>query len=83
MWMRAAAEQGHTHVQLNLAEAYREREGVEQDFDESAKWYRAAAEGGDPGAPLALGMMYCGLLGGDGGRSRCRRVAQGRRGRRA
>ena len=40
---------------------YREGDGVEQDFEEAARWLRAAAKGGDEDAPVLLGMMYADL----------------------
>ena len=48
--------------QSSLAEAYLDGEGVEQDFEEAARWYRTAAEGGDPDASFNLGMMYADCL---------------------
>ena len=46
VWFRKAAEGGYGRSQHNLAFAYHQGKGVEQDFGEALKWYRrAAAEG--------------------------------------
>lgn len=58
-WFRRAAEQGHRLAESCLGRMYESGTGVPQDYQEAAKWYRKAAEQyGDPGAELALGMLY-------------------------
>jgi TPR repeat protein len=37
---------------------YYQGKGVNQDKNEAAKWYRLAAEQGDPDAQFILGVMY-------------------------
>ena len=37
---------------------YDEGDGVPQDFEEAAKWYRKAAEQGNAKAQCSLGLMY-------------------------
>jgi TPR repeat protein len=44
---RKAAELGHPKAQLNLGLMYFIGEGVPQNYNESAKWYRKAAEKGE------------------------------------
>ena len=45
-------------AQSSLADAYYEGAGVEPDLEQAARWYRAAANGGDDDASVMLGMMY-------------------------
>ncbi len=49
---------GDADAQSNLGSMYFKGEGVPQDHNEAAKWYRSAAEQGDAKAQLALGFMY-------------------------
>lgn len=63
-WLLKAAENGHLAAQVELAESYGYFEngnwwiaGV-NDFAEAAKWYRKAAEQGDPMAQGMLGWLY-------------------------
>ncbi len=63
-WLLKAAENGHRAAQVELAESYGYFEngnwwiaGV-NDFAEAAKWYRKAAEQGDPMAQGMLGWLY-------------------------
>ena len=59
--LREAAEQGYADAQYNLGLIYYEGEGVAQDYEEAAKWYRKAAEQGYISAQIALGgIYYCG-----------------------
>ncbi len=51
------AEQGFAEAQYALGECYEEGEGVEQDLEEAAKWYRLAAEQGHEDAKEALEKM--------------------------
>jgi uncharacterized protein len=48
------AESGNVKAQVALAQGYEER----QNYDAAIKWYRAAAEKGDPEAQNGLGVMY-------------------------
>ena len=45
-------------AQSSLADAYYEGAGVGLDLEQAARWYRAAANGGDEDASVMLGMMY-------------------------
>ena len=63
-WLLKAAENGHLAAQVELAESYAYFEngnwwiaGV-NDFAEAAKWYRKAADQGDPMAQGVLGWLY-------------------------
>ena len=49
-WLRMAALQGDTVCQTLLAKHYEFGDGVEQDPELSVRWYRRAAEGGEPEA---------------------------------
>ena len=63
-WLLKAAENGHVTAQLDLAEAYAHFEiGIwwiarKKDFAEAAKWYRKAADLGDPMGQGMLGWLY-------------------------
>ena len=59
IWLRLAAEQGHTKAQYNLGCAYKRGEGVSIDHEQSARWFRAAAEQGHMEAQCNLGLSYC------------------------
>lgn len=52
------AAKGHMSAQFNLANMYRAGEGVEQNPELAAGWFRAAAEQGHAGAQNALGVLY-------------------------
>ena len=41
---RLAADQGHTMAQGNLGWMYTNGNGVEEDLDEAAKWYRRSEQ---------------------------------------
>jgi uncharacterized protein len=53
-----AAEQGFAPAQFNLGMMYDLEEGVEQNYTESARWYRKAAEQGLAPAQFNLGIKY-------------------------
>ena len=55
---KALAEQGHAQAQNSLGYMYDAGNGVSQDFEEAAKWYRKAAEQGEASAQFNLGVMY-------------------------
>ena len=63
-WLLKAAENGHRAAQVELAESYGYFENGNwwitrgNDFAEAAKWYRKAAEQGDPMALGMLGWLY-------------------------
>jgi uncharacterized protein len=56
--LRQAMAQGSVHAMNNLGAAYEGGLGVERDFKEAARWYRAAAERGDALAQANLGQLY-------------------------
>ena len=56
--LRAAAEAGDSNAQYHLGYSYEHGEGVLQDYDEAAKWYRKAAEAGDVDAQYSLATIY-------------------------
>lgn len=57
--LRSAAELGHAHAQFDLGRRHELGKGVEANLDEALRWYRKAAEQGDPLAKqrLALGIL--------------------------
>ena len=63
-WLLKAAENGHAAAQLELAEAYAYFDNgiwwiaTGNDLAEAAKWYRKAAEQGDPMGQGMLGWFY-------------------------
>ncbi len=60
---REAAEEGHAAAAYELAQAYREGRGTEQDDAKAAHWFATAAERGDPRAQYLLGAAYYGGAG--------------------
>lgn len=62
--LRAAAEEGDTRAQYELAYDYEYGgPGIKQDYGEAARWYRRAAEAGYSPAQNALGALYRAGLG--------------------
>ena len=57
------AEQGNTHAQYLVGQAYRNGHGVPLDYGVALDWLRRAAQHGDPRAQLSLGDMYIKGLG--------------------
>ena len=55
---RPLAEQGASHAQNVLGEIYMYGEGIPQNFDEAAKWFRLAAEQHHRRAQFMLGVLY-------------------------
>jgi len=53
--LRPKAEQGDANAQLALGIMYKDGEGVAQDHAEAARWFRLAADQGDPEAQWELG----------------------------
>ena len=56
--LRAQAELGSPIAQLKLARAYEHGDGVPQDDQIAAEWYRKAAEQGNAEAQNSLAEMY-------------------------
>lgn len=57
-WYRAAAQQGHSDAQTNLAAMHAEGRGVAFDPLEAVRLYRRAAEAGNVRAQYSLALMY-------------------------
>ena len=55
---RKAADQGDAGAQYNLGAAYRNGQGVSQDYAAAVSWYRKAANRGNASAQYNLGVMY-------------------------
>ena len=53
-----SAEQGNAMAQCNLGINYAKGEGVAQDDNLAAKWYRMSADQGYASAQCILGLMY-------------------------
>lgn len=53
-----AADAGLATAQFDLASCYEAGQGVPQDLDVAAQWYRKAAQQGNPGAQNNLASMY-------------------------
>ena len=58
IWYQAAARQGHSDAQHNLALAYARGEGVEIDLSKALLWWRRAAQQGNADSQYNLGVMY-------------------------
>lgn len=57
--LRERAEAGDPEAQFNLAKNYETgRAGYKKDFAEAERWYRLAAEQGDPFAQASLAILY-------------------------
>ena len=56
--LRPLATQGEQDAQYKLGALYYSGNGVEQDYTESALWYRRAAQQGNVDAQFSLGNMY-------------------------
>lgn len=56
--MRAIAERGYMKEQLGLARMLETAKGRQRNGWEAEKWYRKAAEQGNPDAQVRLGVMY-------------------------
>ena len=55
---RPLAEQGVSLAQNALGEMYMYGEGIAQDYNEAAKWFRLAADQGQRRAQFLLGVLY-------------------------
>lgn len=65
--IRAAAEAGLAAAQTRLGMAYQQGRGVARDYEAAARWYRLAANQGDPQAALRHDLLLAsGLLVPDG-----------------
>lgn len=53
-----AAEEGDADAQNSLGDMYYDGIGVQQDYDEAARWFRKAAEQGHAQAQCNLGYLY-------------------------
>jgi len=53
-----AESMDHPYAQRVLAEMYAKGQGVDQDPEQAAKWYRSAAEKGVDAAQYKLGLLY-------------------------
>ena len=56
--LKARAEKGDADAQYSLGWAYKNGEGVQQDYAEAVKWFRKAAEQGNALAQNNLGFSY-------------------------
>lgn len=56
--LRARAQTGNADAQLNMGGVYFKGQEIEQDYAESATWFRLAALQGKAQAQYNLGMMY-------------------------
>jgi TPR repeat protein len=56
--LRARAERGELAAELKLAQAYFMGNGVPRNQVEAARWFRKAAEQGEPQSERILGLMY-------------------------
>ena len=56
--LRPLAEKGDAQAQFKLGFMYDRGNGVPQDFQEAASWYRKAAEQGNAPAQFYLGQIY-------------------------
>lgn len=55
---RKEAEEGNDSAQCCLARCLAEGNGIKQDYPEAFKWYKLAAETGNPTAQYNLGIFY-------------------------
>jgi TPR repeat protein len=60
---RQAAEAGHPAAAYELASAYDEGRGLEQNKNKAAEWYSTAAQRGEPRAQYLMGAAYYSGLG--------------------
>lgn len=56
--LRARAEQGYIDQQMELANVYLSGRGVPQNLPEAARWFKRAAELGNPVAANTIGFFY-------------------------
>ena len=61
--LRKQAEQGDPEAQFVLGTMYRDGQGVEQDLEETLRWWEKAAELGYVDAQFALGNIHSGGYG--------------------
>lgn len=58
IWYHAAARQGHSDAQHNLALAYARGEGVNVNLSKAMQWWERAAHNGNTDSQYNLGIMY-------------------------
>ncbi len=58
LFSKAVNNSEHAGAQFSLGKMHANGEGVRQDYDEAANWYRKAAEQGYAAAQNSLGSMY-------------------------
>jgi TPR repeat protein len=56
--LRTKAEQGNARAQLVLGVRYEQGQGVFQNHEEAARWYRFKSMQGDANAQFSLASMY-------------------------
>jgi TPR repeat protein len=56
--IRSLAEKGDVDAQLALGIMYAQGKGVDQDFGQAIRWYRAAASHGSSAALYQIGLAY-------------------------
>lgn len=57
-YVMALAEQGVSEAQNNLGVMYKDGQGVDQDYNEAARWFLLAAQQDNTLAQLNLGWLY-------------------------
>ncbi len=57
-WFRKAADTGYAGGMIWLGFAYREGDGVPEDYRESVQWFIKAVEAGDSHSTIHVGRMY-------------------------
>ena len=72
-----AAELGHVEAMYNLAVAYFQGDGVQQNYQKAQAWYQKAADMGHASAKYNLGSMYLWARGCCKSKPRTRTLATG------
>jgi hypothetical protein len=57
-WLQERAHGGDRVAQFSLAEAYRNGEGLQQNYATAARWYQLSAEQNYPPSQYRLGLLY-------------------------
>ena len=57
-WARMGAEHGHIECQYFLGDAYNDGNGLKEDIDQAAYWYKKAADSGHKDACNKLAVIY-------------------------
>ena len=58
LWLRKAADQGHSEISLDLYVAYQDGEAVPEVNAQAVQWFQTAADESLADAQLCLGVMY-------------------------